>query len=95
MIKYEDLERDCCISDFAGFEPDSPVFLQDVLQSVEDARVLLIGVLHDLPRLAYTNTLWSKGLYEVCEVLNDLGAELRSECNEYEKDKERREKMRK
>ena len=89
MISYEDLERDCCISEFAGFAPDSPVFLQDVLQSVEDARALLIGVLHDLPRLAYTNTLWSKGLYEACEVLNDLGAELRSECNEYEKKKKR------
>lgn len=92
MIKVENFEKDCLREYFAGFAPETSVYLEDVLSSVEEAKFLLVDILNNLQLLAYSNTLWSKGVYEAYGVLDDLGSELKEECNQYKEEKERREK---
>lgn len=84
MRKYVDFEKDSDKRGFRGFTPEICIFLQNVWDDVEEAKVLLIGILQNLPRFAYTNTVWSKGLHEAYDVLDELGFELRKECERYD-----------
>ena len=92
MIKIEDFKNDCLKEYFAGFAPEGSLYLEDILSYVEEAKFLLVDVLNGLARLAYTNTLWSKGLYEAYGVLVELGYELKRECKHHKEEAERIEK---